>query len=288
MQRILIKQLKLFQLKLSQLKYTKSAWLLHSIPIWNESSLDISNECIVSVSVAFLEMDRYQVLVYFVNSQSALIFDRCNVFLAFFYHDILWSIYQMGLLRLRSDGSRLEELLDMIASIEKSVPFGCFDAATTAAPPHVFDAPSNILHFESCLNFPQRNWLQLIGIPLFVVYLHSYWEYYAFEAHSQTSVSVHISFNCVVHILFLLHNDHIIFHQKSHSSDMSTTGTTGTLVSSRKWKHIQTKNYKYWRSKIFRNFRINVSTIMLTHHRVEIHLAFHQSFASVLDCSLAD
>lgn len=35
------------------------------------------------------------------------------------------------LLRLRSDGSRLEELLDIIAAIEKSVAF--FDAAAAAA-----------------------------------------------------------------------------------------------------------------------------------------------------------
>lgn len=52
-----------------------------------------------------------------------------------------------NLLKLRSDGSRLSEPLDIIAAIEKSVPF--FEAAATAAAAALalqwFDAPSSMI-----------------------------------------------------------------------------------------------------------------------------------------------
>lgn len=54
---------------------------------------------------------------------------------------------ELYLLKLRSDGSRLSEPLDIIAAIEKSVPF--LDAAATAAAAAValqwFEAPSSMI-----------------------------------------------------------------------------------------------------------------------------------------------
>ena len=59
-------------------------------------------------------------------------------------------LIRVYLLRLRSDGSRLNEPLDIMAAIEKSVPF--FDAAATAAAAAAvalqwFDAPSSMIPF---------------------------------------------------------------------------------------------------------------------------------------------
>lgn len=71
--------------------------------------------------------------------------------------------FRFNLLKLRSDGSRLNEPLDIIAAIEKSVPF--FDAAAAAAAaaaataaaaavelPQWFAAPSNMI--ANSMNFP--------------------------------------------------------------------------------------------------------------------------------------
>lgn len=61
-----------------------------------------------------------------------------------------WTFWWVYLLKLRSDGSRLSEPLDIIAAIEKSVPF--LAAAATAAAAAVvlqwFEAPSSIISIE--------------------------------------------------------------------------------------------------------------------------------------------